>query len=74
MASSLAEVALRYLPACSHGSTRAKHGRSRSSSSARFCRASPAPILAAAAASDVVVRTNRMIARRLPYRPWRYKV
>lgn len=25
-----------YLPACSHGSTRAKHGRSNSSSSARF--------------------------------------
>jgi hypothetical protein len=25
-----------YLPACSHGSTRAKHGRSNPSSSARF--------------------------------------
>jgi hypothetical protein len=47
-----------YLPACSHGSTRAKHGRSRSSSSPRIRRPSPAPILAAAAASDSVVRTN----------------
>ena len=54
-----------YLPACSHGSTRAKHGRSRPISSARFRRASPAPILTAAAASGFVVFT-RIIARRLP--------
>jgi hypothetical protein len=47
-----------YLPACSHGSTRAKHGLSSPSSSARFRRPSPAPILAAAAASDLVVLTN----------------
>jgi len=47
-----------YLPACSHGSTRAKHGRSSSSSSARFRRPRPAPILAAAAAFDSVVFTN----------------
>src|ERR1019366_5123222 len=32
-----------YLPACSHGSGLAKHGRRRSSSSARFRSASPAP-------------------------------
>jgi hypothetical protein len=47
-----------YLPACSHGSTRAKHGHSSSSSSARFRRPSPAPMLAAAAAFDSVVFTN----------------
>jgi hypothetical protein len=47
-----------YLPACSHGSVRAKHGRSRSSSSARFRRASAAPILAAAAAFGFAVLTN----------------
>ena len=33
-----------YLPACSHGSVRAKHGRSSPSSSSRFRSASPAPI------------------------------
>jgi hypothetical protein len=42
-------TAAAYLPACSHGSTRAKHGRSSSSSSLRFRRASAAPILTAAA-------------------------
>jgi hypothetical protein len=47
-----------YLPACSHGPTRAKHGRSSSSSSACFRRPSPAPILTAAAASGFVVFTN----------------
>jgi hypothetical protein len=47
-----------YLPACRHGSTLAKHGRSSSSSSARFRRPNPAPILTAAAAFDFVVRTN----------------
>ena len=47
-----------YLPACSHGSTRVKHGRSSSSSSARFRRPRPTLILAAAAAFDSVVFTN----------------
>jgi hypothetical protein len=51
-------TAAAYLPACSHGSVRAKHGRSSSSSSARFRRASAAPILAAAAAFGFVVFTN----------------
>ena len=51
-------TAAAYLPACSHGSVRAKHGRSSSSSSARFRRASAAPILAAAAAFGSVVLTN----------------
>ena len=51
-------TAAAYLPACSHGSVRAKHGRSPSSSSARFRRASAAPILAAAAAFGFVVLTN----------------
>ena len=61
----LADHAETYLPACSHGSGRAKHGRSSPSSSSRF-RPSPAPILTAAAASDFVVVTH-MIARRLPH-------
>jgi hypothetical protein len=47
-----------YLPACRHGSTRVKHGRSSPSSSARFRRPSPAPILTAAAALDCVVVTH----------------
>ena len=47
-----------YLPACSHGSVRAKHGRSNPSSSSRFRSASPAPILTAAAASDCVLVTQ----------------
>src|SRR5438046_9492672 len=47
-----------YLPACSHGSVRAKHGRSSPSSSERFRSASPALILAAAAASDCVLVTQ----------------
>ena len=47
-----------YLPACSHGSVRAKHGRSSPSSSARFRSASAAPILTAAAASDLVLVTQ----------------
>jgi hypothetical protein len=47
-----------YLPACSHGCVRAKHGRSSSSSSFRFRSASPAPILTAAAASDFVLVTQ----------------
>ena len=47
-----------YLPACSHGSTRAKHGRSNPSSSARIRRPSPAPILTAPAALDPVVVTH----------------
>jgi hypothetical protein len=51
-------TAAAYLPACSHGSVRAKHGCSSSSSSARFRRPSAAPILAAAAAFDPVVFTN----------------
>jgi hypothetical protein len=48
----------RYLPACSHGSTLAKHGRSSPSSSPRFRAASEAPTLAAAAAFGFVVVTN----------------
>jgi hypothetical protein len=51
-------TAAAYLPACSHGSVRAKHGRSSPSSSARFRRTSTAPILAAAAAFELVVLTN----------------
>jgi hypothetical protein len=51
-------TAAAYLPACTHGSVRAKHGRSRSSSSARFRRPSAVPILAAAAAFGFVVFTN----------------
>ena len=51
-------TAATYLPACSHGSVRAKHGRSSPSSSARFRSASPAPILTAAAASDFVLVTQ----------------
>jgi len=47
-----------YFPACSHGSVRAKHGRSSPSSSFRFRSASPAPILTAAAASDFVLVTQ----------------
>lgn len=47
-----------YLPACRHGSTRAKHNRSRPSSSPRFRAASAAPILAAAAAFGLVVVTH----------------
>ena len=47
-----------YLSACSHGSVRAKHGRSSPSSSFRFRSASPAPILTAAAASDFVLVTQ----------------
>jgi hypothetical protein len=57
----------RYFPACSHGSVRAKHGRSKPRSSPRFRAASCAPILAAAAAPDFVVLTNCMIAGRLPH-------
>src|SRR6266478_422572 len=48
----------RYLPACSHGSVRAKHGLSSPSSSSRFRSASPAPMLTAAAASDFVLVTQ----------------
>ena len=51
-------TAAAYLPACSHGCVRAKHGRNPSSSSARFRCASAAPILAAAAALDFVVVTH----------------
>jgi hypothetical protein len=47
-----------YLSACSHGSVRAKHGRSSPSSSFCFRTASPAPILTAAAASDLVLVTQ----------------
>jgi hypothetical protein len=47
-----------YLPACSHGSVRAKHGRSSPSSSSRFRSASPAPMLTAAAASILVLVTQ----------------
>ena len=60
-----------YLPACSHGSVRAKHGPSATSSSRRFRAPRRAPILAAAAASDFAVLTNCMIARRLPRTPTR---
>jgi hypothetical protein len=49
---------LTYFPACSHGSVRAKHGRSSPTSSFRFRSASPAPILTAAAASDFVLVTQ----------------
>jgi len=59
--------ALKYLPACRHGSARAKHGRSKPSNSPRFRAPSRAPILAAAAASGFVVFTHHMIARRLPH-------
>jgi len=58
-------TAAAYLPACSHGPVRAKHGWSRSSSSARFRRPSAAPILAAAAAFGFAVLTKHMIDRRL---------
>jgi hypothetical protein len=51
-------TAAAYLPACSHASVRAKHGRSSASSSARFRSASAAPILAAAAAFGFAVFTN----------------
>ena len=47
-----------YLPACCHVSVRAKHGLSRTISSARFRTARPAPILAAAAAFDPFVLTS----------------
>ena len=47
-----------YLPACSHGSVRAKHGRSSSSSSSRLRSASLAPMLTAAAASVLVLVTQ----------------
>ena len=47
-----------YFPACCHVSVRAKHARSAPISSARFRAASPAPILAAAAAFDSFVLTN----------------
>ncbi len=47
-----------YLPACSHGPVRAKHGRSSASSSFRLRSASPAPILTAAAASDFELVTQ----------------
>jgi hypothetical protein len=47
-----------YLPACRHGSTRAKHGCSSPSSSPRFRAAKAAPILAAAAAFGLVVVTH----------------
>jgi len=56
----------RYFPACSHGPVLAKQGRSSASISPRSRAASRAPILTAAAASDFVVLTNHMIARRLP--------
>jgi hypothetical protein len=46
------------LPACSHTSVRAKHGRSAPSSPARSCNAVCAPILTAAAALDFVVFTH----------------
>jgi hypothetical protein len=59
--------ALTYLPACSHGSVRVKHGLSRHSSSLRFRAPRRAPILEAAAAADFVVVTHCMIARRLPH-------
>src|ERR1035441_9756129 len=59
-------TAATYLPACSHTSVRAKHGRSDSSSRARSPSAVPAPILTAAAAFDSVVSTNIWIDRRLP--------
>ena len=58
-------TALTYLQACSHGSTRVKHAFSRSSSSARFRRASPPPILAAATAFGFCFSHRRMIVRRL---------
>ena len=51
-------TAAAYLPACSHGSVRAKHGRSSASSSSRLRSASPAPILTAAAASDFALVTQ----------------
>jgi hypothetical protein len=47
-----------YFLACKNGSTRAKHGRKRPSRSACIRPASRAPILAAAAASDLVVVTS----------------
>src|ERR1017187_2481117 len=56
-----------YLPACSHGATRTKHDLTCPSSSARFPAASPAPMLAAAAAFGFVVIHKRIIARRLPH-------
>ena len=47
-----------YFPACCHVCVRGKHDRSAAISSARFRTASPAPILAAAAASDSFVLTS----------------
>ena len=47
-----------YFPACCHVSVRAKHALSAPISSARFRTASPAPILAAAAAFDSFVLTS----------------
>ena len=47
-----------YLPACSHGSVRAKCGRSSASSSFRFCSARLAPMLTAAAAPVPVLVTQ----------------
>jgi hypothetical protein len=47
-----------YLPACSQGSVRAKHGRISPSSSFRFPSASPTPMLTAAAASVLVLVTQ----------------
>jgi hypothetical protein len=47
-----------YFAACSHVCVRAKQPRSAPTSSARFRTASPAPILAAAAASDSSVLTS----------------
>jgi hypothetical protein len=47
-----------YLPACSHGSIRAKHGRISASSSACFRSSSPVPILTAAAASELALVTQ----------------
>ena len=45
-------TAATYLPACSHTSVRAKHGRSAPSSPARSRNAACAPILTAAAVLD----------------------
>ena len=50
-------------PACSHGSIRAKHGRSRYRSSPRFRSASSALILAGPAASDCVLVTQACLRR-----------
>lgn len=57
-----------YLPACTNGSDRAKHGSSRACSSARLAAARLPSTMAAAAAPNIVIRHTVIIAGRLPTR------